>query len=115
MRIPPSSGGVGSVMLEQPSEASKAMIPCKDCTTLNSLDSAFCKNCGKPLEPGDTTDARSRVEKRLDQGFELFHHGRTDEAALAMESALMADPNNLRAISLKALILERRGLLTEAL
>lgn len=91
------------------------MISCKDCATPNSLDSAFCKKCGKPLAQEEAIDARETVEKQLDHGFELFHHGRTDEAWLNVESCLLADPENLRALSLKGLILERRGLIYEAL
>jgi len=96
-------------------EAKTAMISCKECAAPNSLDSAFCKKCGKPLAQEEAIDARETVEKQLDHGFELFHHGRTDEAWLNVESCLIADPDNLRALSLKGLILERRGLVHEAL
>ncbi len=91
------------------------MISCKECATLNSLDSAFCKKCGKPLAQEEALDAREHMEKQLDHAYELFHHGRTDEAWLNVEGCLISDPTNLRAISLKAMILERRGLIPEAL
>jgi Tfp pilus assembly protein PilF len=91
------------------------MISCKDCATPNSLDSAFCKKCGKPLAQEEALDARETLEKQLDHGFELFHHGRTDEAWLNVETCLVADPENLRAHSLKGMILERRGLIHEAI
>jgi tetratricopeptide (TPR) repeat protein len=91
------------------------MISCKECATLNSIDSAFCKKCGKALAQEEALDARESLEKQLDHGFQLFHHGRTDEAWLNVESCLIADPENLRALSLKGLILERRGLILEAL
>jgi tetratricopeptide (TPR) repeat protein len=91
------------------------MISCKECETLNSLDSAFCKKCGKPLAQEDSLDAREKLEKQLHEGFDLFHHGRTDEAALLAESSLASDPTNLRALSLRGMILERKGLIAEAL
>lgn len=91
------------------------MISCKECATLNSLDSAFCKKCGKALAKEDALDAREKMEKQLDQGYELLHHGRTDEAALLAETALASDPTCLRALSLRAMVLERKGLIVEAL
>lgn len=91
------------------------MISCKECATLNSIDSAFCKKCGKPLAQEEAIDAREELDKQLDHGFELFHHGRTDEAWLNVESCLLADPQNIRALSLKGLILERRGLILDAI
>ncbi len=91
------------------------MISCKECATLNSLDSGFCKKCGKALAQEDAIDARDKLEKHLDQAFELFHHGRTDEAALLTETALASDPTSLRALSLRGMILERKGLIVEAL
>ena len=91
------------------------MISCKDCATLNSLDSAFCKKCGKPLAKEEAIDARETLDKQLDHAFELFHHGRTDEAWLNLETCLISDPENLRAISLKGMILERRHLIHEAI
>ena len=91
------------------------MISCKECATLNSLDSAFCKKCGKALAQEDAIDAREKLDKQLDQAFELFHHGRTDEAALLTETALASDPTCLRALSLRGMILERKGLIVEAL
>ena len=91
------------------------MISCKECASLNSLDSAFCKKCGKPLAQESAIDAREHVEKQIDHGFDLFHHGRTDEAWLIAETSLNSDPDNLRAMSLKGMILERRGLILEAI
>ena len=82
---------------------------------MNSLDSAFCKKCGKPLAKEEAMDAREALDKQLDHAFELFHHGRTDESWLNVESCLIADPDNLRALSLKGLILERRGLIQDAI
>lgn len=96
-------------------EAQRLMIACKACNAENSLDSAFCKKCGKALEPPVVEETPARFEEKLNRGFELFHYGRTDEAAILAENALAADPSSLRALSLRALILERRGQLSEAL
>lgn len=91
------------------------MISCKECSTLNSLDSAYCKSCGKPLAAEDALDAREQLDRRLDDAFELFHHGRTEDAAVIADTALASDPGNVRALSLRAMVLERRGMIAEAL
>jgi len=62
---------------ERENEAPIAMIACKECATENSIDSAFCKKCGKSLVP-DETEAQ-KLEKEIDNAFQLFHHGRTDD------------------------------------
>ncbi len=91
------------------------MVSCKQCSTLNSLDSAFCKKCGATIDANDIAIANEKLAIMIADGNRLFAEGRTDDALMVADTAISANPTLAVAVSLKGMCLERKGLLAEAL
>ena len=91
------------------------MVPCKNCSTPNTLDSTFCKRCGAALPEDEVQASKEKLEALIAEGNTSFNEGRTDEAMAVSETALASNPSSTPALSLKALCHERRGELAEAL
>lgn len=101
--------------MQAPEGRIRSMITCNNCSTPNSLDSAFCKHCGQTVPPDALQAGKAQLNAMLAEGYDLFDKARTDEADFIAERCLATDPSCLRALSLKGMILERRGLFAEAL
>lgn len=91
------------------------MVSCKQCNSLNSLDSAFCKKCGATLDAIDIAAANDKLVAMIADGNRLFADGRTDDALMVAETAISSNPSSAAGISLKGMCLERKGLIAEAL
>jgi len=91
------------------------MVSCKQCNTLNSLDSTFCKRCGTTLELTDIAEAAEKLTAMIADGNKLFADGRTEEAMMVAETAVANNPSSAAAISLKGMCHERKGQIAEAL
>lgn len=91
------------------------MVRCDNCETPNSLDSRFCKACGKELSEEARRAGQEQLEKLVAEGYHLLNEDRADEALLLAESILGNDPDCVQALSLKGSCLERKGLLVDAL
>ncbi len=83
---------------------------CTKCGVRNTHDSKFCRNCGLVIPdhvpPPETVE---RLEKRLEEAFNLFHEASYDEALIAVGEVLAIERDNVNAISLKAMIYEKQG------
>jgi tetratricopeptide (TPR) repeat protein len=76
----------------------------------------YCPHCGAPVEQTRVPDwRREQAERLLREAMSLNEQGRTEEALLACEGALALDPEWLPALSLKALLHERRGQIEQAI
>jgi tetratricopeptide (TPR) repeat protein len=76
----------------------------------------YCPHCGAPVEQARVPDwRREQAERLLREAMSLNEQGRTEEALLACEGALALDPEWLPALSLKALLHERRGQIEQAI
>ncbi len=76
----------------------------------------YCPYCGAPVEQGETPGwKRLQAERLLREAMSLHEQGRYEEALLACEGALAFDPQLLPALSLKALLHEKRGQLEQAI
>lgn len=91
------------------------MVTCKNCSSTNSLDSAFCKKCGAVLPEDEVTAAKEKLELIVADGMKIFSIGRTDEAAQIADQAVATNPHSVAALSLKAMCHERRGEISEAI
>lgn len=91
------------------------MVSCKQCSTLNSLDSTFCKRCGAALAIEDIAEASEKLTAMIADGNKLFADGRTEEAMMVAETAVANNPSSPAAISLKGMVHERKGQIAEAL
>jgi tetratricopeptide (TPR) repeat protein len=79
-------------------------------------DARYCPSCGAPIEGGDELTARrEQAERLLQEAMRLSEQGREEEALLACEGALALQPDLLPALSLKALLHERRGQIEQAI
>lgn len=91
------------------------MITCAKCQVQNSVDSKFCKSCGTGFDQVVLDAAQAEFDDFLSKGYEAFHEGRTEEAALVADHALQQIPDQLSALSLKGMALERQGHIEDAL
>jgi tetratricopeptide (TPR) repeat protein len=91
------------------------MVSCRQCVTLNTLDSAYCRKCGVILLIDDVEEAQLRLDKLVADGITAFNEGRTDEALAVAETALDSNPTMVSALSLAADVFVRRGDLATAL
>lgn len=91
------------------------MVSCKQCNTLNSLDSAFCKKCGVTLDANEIAIANEKLTAMIADGNKLFAEGRTEDALMVADTAINSNPTSAVAVSLKGMCLERKGQLAEAL
>lgn len=91
------------------------MITCTQCQLANSVDSLFCRGCGAAISADMAADARAKLDELIADGYKIFSEGRTEEADLVADNALVEDPTNLSALSLKGMCLERTNELPKAL
>jgi tetratricopeptide (TPR) repeat protein len=91
------------------------LLVCAECAAKNTIDGAFCRQCGVPLPEEMREKMRAESEKLLIDGRQLLNDGRTDEAGLIADSVLEVDPGNASALALRGDIFERDGLFAEAL
>ncbi|MFY9233248.1 MAG: tetratricopeptide repeat protein [Fimbriimonadaceae bacterium] len=82
---------------------------------MNSLDGAFCKKCGATLPEEEVAAGLLKLEELSKEGFHLFNEGRTEEARMVAEAALLTHPSFAAALSLKGMCHEREGHVAEAL
>ncbi|MEN3000909.1 MAG: tetratricopeptide repeat protein [Armatimonadota bacterium] len=76
----------------------------------------YCSHCGAPVEHVDVPNwRRDRAERLLREALSLSEQGRYEEALLACEGALALEPEMLPALSLKALLHEKRGQIEQAI
>lgn len=85
------------------------MVNCEHCQARNSLDSLFCKSCGREIPAEALAAAKAENAKLVTEGYTMLGEGRTDEAELLGKAALEADPNSAGAYSLLGMVYERRG------
>lgn len=91
------------------------MVTCTNCNTKNSIDSHFCKSCGKELEKAALDQAQTDQAGLVAEGYRKFNDGKVMEAGLIAEAVLEEDPGSVAALSLKAMCREHEGQLAEAL
>ncbi len=91
------------------------MVTCKNCSSTNSLDSAFCKKCGATLPEDELNAAKEKLEQVVADGLKIFAAGRLDEATQIAEQAVSVNPHSKAALSLKAMCHERRGEIGDAI
>ncbi|MBI5708578.1 MAG: tetratricopeptide repeat protein [Armatimonadetes bacterium] len=91
------------------------MVTCTHCNTKNSIDSHFCKSCGKELEKAAIDQAQTDQAGLVAEGYRKFNDGKVMEACLIAEAVLEEDPGSVAALSLKAMCREHEGQLAEAL
>jgi Flp pilus assembly protein TadD len=87
---------------------------CTACRSDNSIDSKFCKNCGRELDrPAvvSSADADSLVK----DGFRLLHEGNASEANFIAGRIVAAQPNNPAGHALRAMCFEEAGDLVGAI
>ncbi|MEQ1822757.1 MAG: tetratricopeptide repeat protein [Fimbriimonadaceae bacterium] len=84
-------------------------MTCTHCKTSNTLDSLFCKSCGREISEQLRELARDENMKLLARGYELLSLGRNEEAELIAKSVLEIDPNAAGAHSLLGMFYEREG------
>lgn len=91
------------------------MVTCPNCQVSNSIDSQFCKGCGTALPTDAIQSAQLEFSSLVSEGYRALNDGRSEEAALIAQSALDQNPENVAAMSLKGMAMERMGKLAEAL
>lgn len=91
------------------------MVICPECQTKNSVDSQFCKACGVAIPRDASSEAQAKLDALVSEGYAALHDGRTEEAFLIAQNVLEEAPENIRALSLKGMALERHGKIPEAL
>ncbi len=91
------------------------MIECLSCQTSNSIDSQFCKGCGKELSADAIGAATIEHEAFVAEGQKALAEGRGDEALLIAHSAVEQNPDSIQALSLRGMVYERQGRIAEAL
>jgi tetratricopeptide (TPR) repeat protein len=93
----------------------RIMIECLSCQTSNSIDSQFCKGCGKALAQDLIGVALVEHEAFVAEGQKALAEGRIDEALLIAHSAVEQNPDSVPALSLRGVVYERQGRIVEAL
>ena len=91
------------------------LLVCSECAAKNTIDGAFCRQCGFPLPIEVREEMKAEAEKLLIDGRQLLNDGRTHEAGLVADSVLEVDPMNANALALRGDIFEREGQFQEAL
>lgn len=91
------------------------MIVCTHCQAKNSVDSAFCKSCGREVLEADRETAREENSKLIAEGYSLLAEGRTEEAELVARAGIEADERAAAAYSLLGMCHERRDDIVAAL
>jgi tetratricopeptide (TPR) repeat protein len=91
------------------------MVSCRQCATLNTLDSAYCRKCGVALPAEDIAESQAKLDALVAEGVTSFNEGRTDEALAIAERALDSNPTMVLALSLASDVFVRRGDLATAL
>jgi len=91
------------------------LLVCAECAAKNTIDGAFCRQCGVLLPEITRDEMKLEAEKLLIDGRQLLNDGRTQEAGLVADSVLEIDPSNANALALRGDIFERDGLFAEAL
>lgn len=91
------------------------MVNCPTCHVSNSIDSQFCKGCGSALPVDAIQSAQLEFSSLVSEGYRALNDGRAEEAALIAQNALDQNPENVAALSLKGMAMEKMGKLAEAL
>jgi len=91
------------------------MILCTHCQAKNSIDSAFCKSCGREVSELDREQARQENSKLIAEGYSLLAEGRTEEAELVARAGIEADARAAGAHSLLGMCYERQDDIVSAL
>lgn len=91
------------------------MIVCTHCQAKNSIDSAFCKSCGREVVEADREVARQANAKLIAEGYTLLAEGRTEEAELVARACIEADDKAAGAYSLLGMCYERADDIVAAL
>ncbi|MFM9874140.1 MAG: hypothetical protein ACKVQS_11830, partial [Fimbriimonadaceae bacterium] len=91
------------------------LLVCAECAAKNTIDGAFCRQCGVPLPEDTREEMKAEAEKLLIDGRQLLNDGRTHEAGLVADSVLEIDPANANALALRGDIFERESQFAEAL
>ena len=96
---------------------------CHDCTTVNTVDSKYCKECGAKINDGYRTmmlsvqdlptgqdeETVDRLTRLLDMAFWHNEAGNIAAAITASEAALAINPNSTTAHSLLGSLYEKKG------
>lgn len=85
------------------------MVSCKFCDSTNSIDSAFCKRCGRVIPEDDIKASKLKLEIQIAEGFSLLAEGQISEALATADSVLSDDHSAARGWSLRGHALERNG------
>jgi len=97
-------------------------VHCHDCTTVNTVDSKYCKQCGAKINDGYRTmmlsvqdlpvgqdeEAVDRLTRLLDMAFWHNEAGNIAAAITASEAALAINPNSTTAHSLLGSLYEKK-------
>lgn len=83
------------------------IVNCAHCDRGNTLDSAFCRKCGQPLDPIALETARERNRDLVKEGMKAVAEGRLAEGVLVAQSALEVDDSCVEAWALLAEARER--------
>ncbi|MBL8067343.1 MAG: hypothetical protein JNM28_02750 [Armatimonadetes bacterium] len=91
------------------------LVVCAECSAKNTIDGAYCRQCGFPLPVEVRDEMKAEAEKMLIDGRQLLNDGRIDEAGLVADAVLEIDPSNANALALRGDIFEKDGMFAEAL
>lgn len=98
---------------------------CLECSTENSEDNKYCKECGVPLQIASVTSAlpalpsatekQHQLQRLLDLAFWHTQSGNTDAAITSCRAALSLKPDSTTALSLLGCLYEKKGRDEEAI
>jgi tetratricopeptide (TPR) repeat protein len=91
------------------------MVACPKCTLNNTLDSLFCRKCGATLPVSVIEEEQEKLKEIVIKGMSSFEAGKTEEAMMIADHAVMANPSYADAFALKGMVHERKGEYAEAL